>query len=66
MFENRIAFWTEKKGLKHNHIAKQLQVSPQTFSSWVKNKTQPDLKQSAQLARILGITLDQLIKGEED
>jgi putative transcriptional regulator len=65
MFENRIAFWAEEKGMKHNFLAKTLQVSPQTFSSWVKNKTQPDLKQSAHLARILGITVDELIKGED-
>jgi transcriptional regulator with XRE-family HTH domain len=65
MFENRISYWAEQRGFKHNYLAKQLQVSPQTFSSWVKNKTQPDLKQSAHLARILGISIDQLIKEEE-
>jgi transcriptional regulator with XRE-family HTH domain len=66
MFKNKIAYWTETKGIKHKHLSKELGVSTVTFSSWVNNKTQPDLKQSAQLARILGITVDQLIKGEEE
>lgn len=64
MFENRIAFWAEVKGMKHKALAKQCGVSVQTFSNWVRNKTQPDLKQSATLARMLGITIDDLIKGD--
>lgn len=66
MFSNKIAYWAEVKGVKHKHLAKQCGVSIQTFSRWVNNKTQPDLKQSADLARILGITVDQLIYGEGD
>lgn len=66
MFENKIAYWAEVKGHRYNFLAKQIGVSPQTFSSWVKNKTQPDLKQSAHLARIFDISLDELIKGEEE
>jgi transcriptional regulator with XRE-family HTH domain len=64
MFENKIAYWAEVKGIKHKYLAKECGVSSVTFSSWVNNKRQPDLKQSAHLARIFGITLDQLINGE--
>jgi putative transcriptional regulator len=66
MFKNRIAYWAEVKGIKHKYLAKECGVSSVTFSSWVNNKRQPDLKQSAHLARILGITLDQLINEEEE
>lgn len=67
MFSNKIAYWADKKGMKHKYIAKECGVSSVTFSSWVNNKTQPDLKQSAILARIFGITVDELINwGEED
>jgi transcriptional regulator with XRE-family HTH domain len=65
MFKNKIAYWTEKKGIKHKYLAKECGVSSVTFSSWVNNKTQPDLKQSADLARILNIKLDDLIEEEE-
>jgi transcriptional regulator with XRE-family HTH domain len=66
MFKNRIAYWAEVKGIKHKYLAKECGVSSVTFSSWVNNKRQPDLKQSDDLARILGITVDQLIKREEE
>jgi putative transcriptional regulator len=65
MFTNKIAYWAQIKGLKHNFLAKECGVSIQTFSRWVNNKTQPDLKQSATLARILDITLDELIEEVE-
>ncbi len=65
MFENRIGFWANEKGIKHKRLAKECGVSSVTFSSWVNNKTQPDLKQSWTIARMLGITIDELIKEEE-
>jgi len=65
MFYNRIDYWTKVKGFKKSHLAKECGVSNQTFSSWVQNKTQPDLKQSAILARIFGIALDDLITWRE-
>lgn len=66
MFSNRIEYWTKIKGLKKSHLAKECGVTNQTFSSWVQNKTQPDLKQSALLARIFGIPLDDLVNWREE
>lgn len=66
MFKNRIGFWVKERGIKLKYISDQLGVSYQTVSNWINNRSQPDLKQSAQLARILSITVDQLINGEED
>ncbi|MEK4199118.1 helix-turn-helix domain-containing protein [Cytobacillus sp. FSL K6-0265] len=66
MFNNRIGYWADKKGVKHKYIAAECGVTIQTFSRWVNNKTQPDLKQSAAIARILGINIDQLITEEEE
>jgi transcriptional regulator with XRE-family HTH domain len=65
MFKNKIGYWAEVKGVKHKYLAKECGVSSVTFSSWVNNKRQPDLKQSADLARILNIKLDDLIEEEE-
>lgn len=64
MFENKIAYWAEKKGLKHKALAKLCGVSPQTFSNWVRNKTQPDLEQSYLLSKVFGILIDDLVKKE--
>ncbi|MEX3713671.1 helix-turn-helix transcriptional regulator [Cytobacillus horneckiae] len=52
--------------MKHKHIANECGVSIQTFSRWVNNKTQPDLKQSAQIARILDIKIDDLVEEDKD
>jgi len=60
MFQNKIAYWADKKGYKHKHLAKECGVSAATFSSWVRNITQPDMKQTFILARILGISVDEL------
>lgn len=65
MYINKIGYWASEKGIKHKHLAEKCGVSIQTFSRWVNNKTQPDLKQSAILARILDISLDDLIEKEE-
>jgi putative transcriptional regulator len=66
MFTNKIAYWAQVKGFRHNFLAKECEVSIQTFSRWATNKTQPDLKQAANLARILGISLDELIEEEDN
>lgn len=66
MFENRIDYWIKERGLKQKYIANKLDVSYQTVSNWRNNRSQPDLKQSDMLARILNVTLSDLIeKGEE-
>ncbi|RFU70352.1 XRE family transcriptional regulator [Peribacillus saganii] len=62
MFENRVDFWMEQKGLKNKHLAKLCNVSEQTFSKWRQNKTQPNLEQAAIIARELNILVDELIK----
>lgn len=66
MFKNRIAYWANEKGMKYKALAKHCGVSAQTFSSWVNNKTQPDLKHSWLLTRMLGISLDELVGDEEE
>jgi len=60
MFQNKIAYWAEQKGIKYSYLAKKCGVSNQTLSRWVNNKTQPDLKQAFILARALGIKVDEL------
>lgn len=66
MFKNKIGYWADVRGIKHKKLAKECGVSTVTFSSWVNNKTQPDLAHAAQLANIFGISLDELVKGEKE
>lgn len=64
MIVNKIAYWAEKKGMKHNYLAKECGVSVQTFSRWSKNKTQPDLIQSYILSKLLDVPLIDLIEDQ--
>lgn len=66
MFQNKIAYWADIKGFKHKYLAKECGVSAATFSSWVRNLTQPDMKQTFMLARILDIQVDQLGEFKEE
>lgn len=66
MFENKLDYWMEKKGVKNKHLAKLCGVSETTFSKWRQNKTQPDLEAGAIIAEALSITVNQLIYGEEE
>jgi putative transcriptional regulator len=65
MYRNRIAYWATEKGMKHKALAKQCGVSVQTFSSWVNNKTQPDLLQAYQLSKLLGVPMEELVEEEK-
>jgi DNA-binding XRE family transcriptional regulator len=66
MFENKLDYWMKKRGAKNNFLAPLCGVSVQTFSKWRQNKTQPELEPAAIIAKSLGITVDQLIYGEEE
>lgn len=66
MFMNRISFWMDQKGVKNKHLAKKCGVSETTFSKWRQNKTQPDLEAASQIAKVLGISVDDLIEWRDN
>ncbi|USK43707.1 helix-turn-helix domain-containing protein [Cytobacillus oceanisediminis] len=66
MFINKIGFQADRKGVKHKHLANACGVTIQTFSRWVNNKSQPDLKQSWVIARMLNISIDELVEVKEE
>lgn len=66
MFRNKLDYWMIERGLKNKHIAKKCNVSEQTFSSWRKNKTQPDLHSAAIIAKELNLSVDDLYEWEEE
>ncbi|MFJ8268548.1 helix-turn-helix transcriptional regulator [Peribacillus asahii] len=65
MFENKIDYWMDYRGIKNKHMAKLCQVSEQTFSKWRQNKTQPNLEQASIIAKELNISVDELIKAHQ-
>lgn len=62
----RIAALRREKGLKQDDIAKALDVSSQAVSKWENDQSCPDISLLPQLARLLGVTVDVLLSGEEE
>jgi transcriptional regulator with XRE-family HTH domain len=62
MIKNNIGYWVKKRGVKIKFISKQLNVSYQTVSNWMNNRSQPNLTQAAMLSELLNVTLDDLIQ----
>ena len=50
-------------GLTQEQFAAKLNVSRQSISSWENNRNLPDLEMTVEIARVFGLSLDQLILG---
>ena len=62
----RIAGLRKDKGLKQETLAEMLGVSGQAVSKWENDQTCPDISLLPQLARILGVTVDELLSGKQE
>ena len=62
----RIAALRREKGLKQDDLAGMLEVSPQAVSKWENDQTCPDISLLPGLAKILGITVDELLSGKQE
>lgn len=62
----RIAQLRREKELKQDDIAQMLDVSPQAVSKWENDLTCPDISLLPKLAKILGVTVDELLSGKSE
>lgn len=62
----RIATLRKDKGLKQEDLAQMLGVSGQAVSKWENDLTCPDISLLPQLAKILGVTTDELLCGKQE
>lgn len=53
-----------EKNLSQGDLAEMLAVSRQSISKWENNSATPDLEKIVKLSEIFGISLDELVKGE--
>lgn len=60
----RIAALRREKSLKQDELAELLNVSPQAVSKWENDISCPDISLLPELARILGVTVDELLSGK--
>ena len=62
----RIATLRREKNLKQDDLAQMLEVSPQAVSKWENDQTCPDISLLPKLAKILGVSVDELLSGKQE
>ena len=62
----RIAALRREKGLKQDDLAQMLEVSAQAVSKWENDQTCPDISLLPKLAKMLGVSVDELLSGKQD
>lgn len=62
----RIAQLRKEKGFTQEDLAQQMEVSAQAVSKWENDLTCPDISSLPKLAKILGVTVDELLSGKEE
>ncbi len=62
---NRIKAVLADKQKTNKWLAEQLDKDPATVSKWCTNSSQPPLETLMQIARVLGVTTDDLLRLEE-
>ncbi len=62
--ENIYKYRTQKN-MSQGDLADQLEVSRQSVSKWENNSAVPELEKLMKMAQLFGITLDELVSGEE-
>ena len=62
----RIAALRKEKGLKQEDVARSLDVSSQAVSKWENDQSYPDISLLPKLAKLLGVSVDALLSGEEE
>ena len=61
----RIAHFRKEKGLTQEDLAQHMGISPQAVSKWENDQTCPDISALPKLARLFGVTVDELLEGKE-
>ena len=62
----RIALLRKEKGLTQEELASHMGISPQAVSKWENDQTCPDISALPKLARLLGVSVDELLEGREE
>lgn len=55
-----------EKGLSQDALSEILGISRQSISKWEQGNSSPDIENTEKLARYYGVSIDSIVKGEED
>ena len=62
----RLAALRREKGMKQDELSELLGVTPQAISKWENDQTCPDISLLPSLAKIFGISVDELLSGKKE
>ena len=62
----RIGHLRRQRSMTQEDLANAMGVSPQAVSKWENDQTCPDISALPKLARLLGVSVDELLSGKED
>ena len=62
---NRIKVVLAEKNKSNKWLSEQLDKDPDIISKWVTNTTQPNVETLIQISKILGVTVDDLLRTEQ-
>ncbi len=65
-FYEKLRVLRNQKGFSQEELAERLGVSRQAAAKWESGQSYPDLEHLIALSKLLGITIDRLIKADED
>ena len=57
----RIGMYRRQKGMRQDDLAQALGVTPQAVSKWENDQTYPDISLLPRLAKLLDVTVDELL-----
>ena len=63
---NRLYEYRKKMGLSQEELAAKIGVSRQAVSKWERAEASPDTDNLIELAKVYGLSLDELLKGKEE
>lgn len=66
MISDKLAALRRRSGMSQQEVAAVIGVSRQTVSNWEVGQGSPALDKAAELARLYGVTIDDLVSDEVD
>lgn len=65
-FADRLKFYRKEKGITQEELAEMIGLSRQSVAKWESGQSYPDINNLVHLSNIFGISIDELIQGNND
>lgn len=66
MFKENLIMLRNIHGFSQEEIAAKVNISRQAYAKWESGATVPDIEKCSLLAEVYGVTIDSLMKGDND